>query len=628
MPLPPEPEPESEGDFTRFAGTGNPFLERLARGSLVAAPPRAWWRDLLVYDDDGALDFSGSVDDVDGVPQDDVTAAIAILNRHDGEFFYVETGSSGMSGIKGEFRVWNGRTWSRDAHETTAFRWSNELWQALGECVGQLEQHIETTAANRRAELIASGMSEASARQQVTREVIKPMLERVKPIKVYRKRIGQNSGQGALVSRMTRRATIVVDADEFDNEPGLLVVGNGVLDMSDAMERRDPSLVALLPHDPIRRVHMNTTVDYVPSARCPLFMAYLTGVVPDPDVRHYLHKAIGYAMLGRPTEKVVFNLIGPKDSGKSILLKVLSAVMQGYAQSIPPAVLLAKRGSTADPERPQPMLHALRKARFVVASEPDENARWDSGKLKALTGGDEMLTRTLHKEVVPWTAKFSLFIASNQFVKLSVEDKAIVERIAPVEFPNRFLRPRHDRPLDSIPEHMRADVNLEARIVSSQAELEGVLAWMVEGLKLYLVEGLPEPLSVSKRRDDMEKDSSTVIECLEDLIEHGHITVLSDDEAAGRGKGADYPLDQRVGVKEFHEAYIAWCEENHEKFPESWRKIGEKIGYRGSTTGATVKARSGNKVFDRLIWTRGDEGVRGPRRGRFGGWTWEPESED
>ena len=72
-----------------------------------------------------------SVDEVVGVPQHDITAAPAILDRHEGEFFYVDNGKSGARGPGGEFRVWDGRVWKRDANEATVHRWIGAFWTAL-----------------------------------------------------------------------------------------------------------------------------------------------------------------------------------------------------------------------------------------------------------------------------------------------------------------------------------------------------------------------------------------------------------------------------------------------------------------------------------------------------------------
>ena len=48
---------EPEIDFSQYEGSGNPFLERLARGAKMPDPPKPWWRILLAYTEAGDLDW-------------------------------------------------------------------------------------------------------------------------------------------------------------------------------------------------------------------------------------------------------------------------------------------------------------------------------------------------------------------------------------------------------------------------------------------------------------------------------------------------------------------------------------------------------------------------------------------
>ena len=144
--------PSTRGQETPFWAAGG--------GAEMPDPPKPWWRILLAYTEAGDLDLQMLVDEVVGVPQHDITAAPAILDRHEGEFFYVDNGKSGARGPGGEFRVWDGRVWKRDANEATVHRWIGAFWTALSDSIGHLERHVETVAGERRAELIASGVAE------------------------------------------------------------------------------------------------------------------------------------------------------------------------------------------------------------------------------------------------------------------------------------------------------------------------------------------------------------------------------------------------------------------------------------------------------------------------------------
>ena len=236
--------------------------------------------------------------------------------------------------------------------------------------------------------------------------------------------MGSNSGANSLAARMTRRSTVVTTEDDFDAVPGLLVCGNGVLDLTTAGNRMDPDLITLLPHDPIRRVSMMTPVDYNPDAKCPIFMRYWNSVLDDPEVRHYLWKGLGSTLLGRPSGKIILNLVGPPDTGKSVLLSVMSAALGQYGTSAMAKAFLAdKRGSE---ERGRPVPGAAPAAQGADRHVIGALARGALylGLLKQLTGKDPVVTRGVYgKDEAEWTPRFMVVLAANQFVKLdSVSD--------------------------------------------------------------------------------------------------------------------------------------------------------------------------------------------------------------
>jgi phage/plasmid-associated DNA primase len=579
---------------------------------------------MLRYDEDGNLDFAASVDPTIGVPSSDVAAAPAILNRHDGQFVYVDLGHSGARGPMGEFRIWDGRVWRRDANETVVHRWINTFWVALYDAITNLERHIETVAANRRSELIRSGMAETAARRQVAEEVIKPMKSSLRPLLAYHTALGKNSNCDALAKRMTRRGAIVKTVDDFDAVEQMLVCGNVVLDFTDADEFNDISRMHVHAHSSTRMVSMSTTTDYRPEARCPLFMSYIEGVLPDPETRRFLQKVLGSALLGKPRGKTVVNLIGERSSGKSVLLTVLQHVLgKQYVESTMAKTFIAKRGGR-DADGPSPALHALRKAKMVVSSEPDAGDRWDAGLLKTLTGRDEVTSRAVYgREILKWRPRFVIILASNQFVRLSVEDQAMVKRVAPVHFPVTFLTPGRDMPAEDIPPGRLAIPDLDDRICRSDEEMSGVLNWLIEGLALFFKEGLQEPDSIEEMRMEMEADSSQAIRWLRDRMQDDVIGQLSLDEIEDRGSvshGDIPPKAQRMQVSDAYADYKAWCTEQEigSKYRQGKINFARDIAKSGgSSTSKTVKLPSGQSGFDRLYWKAWRSGYTGEVAGKW-----------
>jgi putative DNA primase/helicase len=414
---------------------------------------------------------------------------------------------------------------------------------------------------------------------------------------------------------MCSERTLVCSEDEFDSVPEFLVCSNGVFDLGVTEETRGGSM-ELLPHESVRRVTLRTRVEYRPEADCPMFKKYLREVLPDPEVRKFLQKALGSSLLGKPKDKKMINLIGPRNSGKSILLEVLRDALGDYCEWINPQVLTAKRNGT-DPDKASPSLHATRLAKLVVASEPDSGDRWDAGLLKALTGRDMVHSRNMYGNLTKWTPRFLIVLASNDFVRLNVEDEALVARIAPVRFPKSYVLPEGDEggvPVwpEGTPEDQRADKHLSERIRASEEEMSGVLNWLLEGLRMFLREGLNEPDAVREERGAMEKDSSLVVTWLEAAKEDGIIGELTLAEAAlhGAAAGSVVPKKDRVTVREAWDDFCHWYEE--EGYGEGGRGSGKPpigkntfsrvLGKKGSSEKKAVLLGGGKTGYDLLYW--------------------------
>jgi P4 family phage/plasmid primase-like protien len=323
-------------------------------------------------------------------------------------------------------------------------------------------------------------------------------------------------------TRMTRALA------EFDREPRWLVTDSGVLDLDQVAET---GVVGVeLDHDPRRLVaqRLGAGVRLDRGADAPQWRKFLEHALPDPDLRWWLQRAFGSALLGRPREKILINLIGPKDSGKSVVLEVLADIFDGYGMTAPMEAL-TDVGSTFDVDQ-------FRGYRLVTASEKDEHARFASGAVKSLTGGDTQNTRSPHKRGSKWKVRCLLAIGTNDEIKFSTADVALLERIRAVPFENPVRGAEIDK-------------TLKDRIV--QEEGAGVLAWLLDGLEGYLREGLDELPVMVERREKMATEIETPLEFVVWCLEESGLLVMAPDEWPARGC---------IGVAELHLLYRKWCD--------------------------------------------------------------------
>jgi putative DNA primase/helicase len=99
---------------------------------------------------------------------------------------------------------------------------------------------------------------------------------------------------------------IPTEPDDFDADLRQLNVKNGTITLDSG---------ELKPHDPRDHITKLDPVRFDPNAAAPTWEAFLARVLPSVDLRRFVQRAVGYALLGDTTEEVLFFLYG-KGNGK------------------------------------------------------------------------------------------------------------------------------------------------------------------------------------------------------------------------------------------------------------------------------------------------------------------------
>ena len=176
-------------------------------------------------------------------------------------------------------------------------------------------------------------------------------------------------------------------AENFDLDDYLFGCGNGVIDLRKCefrAGRREDMLTKATP------------IFWVPEAKCERWLKFLGEVFPGrPEMVVFLKRAVGYSLTGLTREEVFFILYGLGRNGKGTFLRVLSAVLGDYAANTDFSTLVADRDRGRGPRND---IASIAGKRFVTAQESREGAQFDEALIKALTGGDLITARFLHKE--------------------------------------------------------------------------------------------------------------------------------------------------------------------------------------------------------------------------------------
>jgi len=129
-------------------------------------------------------------------------------------------------------------------------------------------------------------------------------------------------------------------------------------------------------------------------------------------------------------------------------------------------------------------------------------------------------------------------VCSNQYPKITGDDDAIWTRIRVVPFLRQFLAGDPDR-----------DERLEEKL---DAEMDGIFAWAVEGLRAYLRDGLAPPPEVVQAGEAFRSTADGVTAFIAEYAEDGFLTVAEHGWAART---------------DLYELYRRWCQESALRLP-------------------------------------------------------------
>jgi P4 family phage/plasmid primase-like protien len=342
------------------------------------------------------------------------------------------------------------------------------------------------------------------------------------------------------VKQLEHQTGMSVTDDHFDRVRGTFCVQNGEI---------DTQTLELGPH---KLEDMNTRIcqiRYSPKAQAPIWEAYLATNQPDAGTRRYLQKLAGYAISGDGDQKLIafmYSRLG--DTGKSLFLKVIERVLGStYTATLAEGALSKRRFDTGgrDPDR-----DAIRGKRFVVSSELAPNEPLDERFVKQLTGGDGVSTRGNYSREgnVRWQPECLVLVATNHLSRINAEDEAIWNRIQVVPWSVAFPKGHPDR-----------DEKLADKILGDggfPGEVEGVLAWIVEGLRLYREEGLFPPDEVSNASMSYRSDADIVKRWLMHAAEERDIEIGEHSEE----KDGERYVAQ---ITPLYKMFESWCKIEH-----------------------------------------------------------------
>ena len=299
------------------------------------------------------------------------------------------------------------------------------------------------------------------------------------------------TGLRNMIALLQDEPGIAVDVSELDQNPDLLGVVNGVVDL------RVGRLRAAARGDLITRAAATL---YDPAAPAPQWEQFLEDVQPDPEIRACLGRAIGYSLTGHTREQCFFVVHGDGSTGKTTFLETIRFVLGEYAVGLPASSLTANKQSAIPND-----LARLCGARFVPAAETNEFQHIDEALIKRLSGSDTIEARFLHKDFFSFQPTHKIWIATNHLPHVKDTGNGFWRRPVLISFDQKFA----------------GDTNDKRMIDNLKGEAPGILAWIVRQCLEWQQQGLNTPQRLIQSVQDYRTNQDVVARFIADICSVG-----------------------------------------------------------------------------------------------------------
>lgn len=287
----------------------------------------------------------------------------------------------------------------------------------------------------------------------------------------------------AVSTQLRRRAAdfgLEIEKERFDAVPHEFACANGVVDLRNGDIR------------PIRQedyISIASKVAYDPEMPIPHFTRFLETSHPDPEVRSFLQKVLGYSMTNETGESKMFIHHGSTTAnGKSVLMNVLKAILGDHLAPASEKTIIRQRSQSS--QRIGQDMVDLVGPRFLMLNETGEGGILDSETVKSVTSADLRADRPHAQANVQYRVTGKIHLITNHMPHIT-PDPAMRRRMTVIPWTQSFVN--------------NPDPNLEKKLMG---ELPGILAWLVQGATRWYADyaasqksGLVEPAACAAELD-------------------------------------------------------------------------------------------------------------------------------
>lgn len=298
----------------------------------------------------------------------------------------------------------------------------------------------------------------------------------------------QNKTKLSIIYDFARRMhPICLTGDEFDTNPMLFGVKNGVIDLTTGQlrnGRKDDYISLFSPYS------------FDPTAKCGIWEQYLETIFEgDMELINYLQRALGYSITGDMGEQLIFICYGEGENGKSMFFSVIDKILGDYAKTA--SGNLFKKNiintQTAD-------IAELERIRFVTNAESIKGVHLDEERLKSISGGDRVTARHLYQNNFSFYPQCKIWLYTNNYPKIDDDSHGMRRRLRVIRFPYQIRKEERIDKYDQVMLH----------------EASGILNWFIKGCLNWQKYGLKDmPESITTATEDYYDKNSPLYEFLD-----------------------------------------------------------------------------------------------------------------
>lgn len=222
----------------------------------------------------------------------------------------------------------------------------------------------------------------------------------------------------------------------------------------------------------------------------------LDKIFPNEDVKKFFIRSLGSLLEGDNIYKVFYIWYGPGgNNGKSVLQSFLLKLFGDYASTLSVSFVTTKRTSSAGAT---PDLMMLKNKRVIMMCEPNPGDKFQSGKIKELSGGDEVYTRKLYHDGSRMNIKVKLIIVTNSANDSLGRDIAYRSRIKVIPFRTVFTDTGKNEGRNCTTSY-RKDYNIGQKLWLYRNEF---LHMILEAYTEFMIYGLEVPKIIEDETND------------------------------------------------------------------------------------------------------------------------------